>query len=310
MTEKQDSDTVRTSSASMDGHRLSASPHVSVKTSKVPPHRKVLQSSWIQRLKPFATSDQKDEVSITSPGHVWTHFSKDFSSSSKRLGGSLIHHRSSTLSLPDKSRVQTKHVRDEDSHSSGDHSRNHNFPFALSDELLDKTLHHGSSNSSWPSDGRLSESTKPSRNEEAGSLRETLGDCIIPFVPSEETLSRRGNSRNRVMPFLPSEGNTSQSSDISLRTWNIFSGRRNTYNKKPSSFTDDVVPSSQNREDQSVEKLKELCERSDARICVTEVSSSLPSTQQVTHDKKKNSWAVEGRNFGFLKPPLHPKSFR
>ena len=309
MTEKQDSDTIRTSSASMEGRGLSAGPHVSAKPSKVPPYRKVLQSSWIQRLKPFDTSDQKEEVSIVSPGHVWTHFSKDFSSSSKRLGRSLIHHRSSTPSLPDESRFQTKPVKDEEIHSSGDHSRNHILPFALSDELLDKSLHHGSSNSSWPSDGRLSESTKPSRNEEAGSLRKTLGDCIIPFVPSEENLSRRGNSRSRVMPFVPSEGNTSQSSDISLRTWNIFSGCRNTYNNRPSSFTEDLVPSSQNREDQSVEKLKELCERSDARICITEVSSSHPSPQQVTHDKNKSSWAVEGRNFGFLKPPLHPKSF-
>lgn len=64
--------------------------------------RAVMQSSWIQRLKPFGQASDFEEEPTKSPkkqSHVCTHFAKDFSSCNSRLSKSFHHVRSSSWPL-------------------------------------------------------------------------------------------------------------------------------------------------------------------------------------------------------------------
>lgn len=56
----------------------------------------VMQSCWIQRLNPTCQTRYFEEEELTEPSHVWTHFTKDFSSCSKRLHKARHHTRSSS----------------------------------------------------------------------------------------------------------------------------------------------------------------------------------------------------------------------
>lgn len=56
----------------------------------------VIQSSWIQRLRPFSQSNTSKEEPTNFSNPVCTHFTKDFSSSSRRLNKSFHHTRSSS----------------------------------------------------------------------------------------------------------------------------------------------------------------------------------------------------------------------
>eukprot|EP00250_Pteridium_aquilinum_P015874 c22813_g1_i2 orf=1061-3739(+) len=60
------------------------------------PERAVMQSCWIQRLTPACKTIDYEKEKPTELNHVWTHFTKDFSSCSKRLHKAHHHHTRSS----------------------------------------------------------------------------------------------------------------------------------------------------------------------------------------------------------------------